>query len=393
MAKRQSKLKEVRLGVIGTGNMGSYHAKQANSIPGCRLTAIADHKPETLKQLTDELDNVVGFAEGKDLIKSGLVDAVLIATPHYDHPPLTKLAFKYGLHVLTEKPVAVTAKDADSVNKAYAKVKGKGIIYAAMFQQRTNPTWRKVKQMIDNGELGEIQRVNWIITNWFRTQTYFDSGGWRATWAGEGGGALINQCPHNLDLLQWFVGMPMEITAQIGIGKYHKIEVEDEVTALLKFKNGATGVFITSTGEAPGTNRLEIVGDQGRLVTDGNDIEFLRTVESVKDYCKNSPNSFGGLHHETINITPPNTKQGHNLVTEAFINAILNGTPLIAEATEGIHSLELANAMLMSGLTNQTVKVPTKRSVFAKMLDELKAKSQFVKKTVKTAKVDMNASF
>jgi predicted dehydrogenase len=283
-------MKEVRLGVIGCGFMGQLHMKNFPTMPRMKFTAAADAIPAKLDAVVQQY-KVQGFADGNDLIKSGLVDAVLIATPHYQHPTYTMAAFKAGLHVLTEKPVAVTAKAAAEVNAEHRK--HKKLVYAAMFQMRTYPVWRKMKEMVASGQIGEIQRVSWTITNWFRSQAYYDSGGWRATWGGEGGGVLLNQCPHNLDLFQWIVGMPSKVTAFISLGKYHHIEVEDEVTAYLEYPKKATGVFTTSTGEAPGVNRFEIAGDRGLLVSDSSrKIEFTRTEMSVTEHRMTTRESF-----------------------------------------------------------------------------------------------------
>ncbi|MHB1157192.1 MAG: Gfo/Idh/MocA family protein [Phycisphaerales bacterium] len=390
-------MKQVRLGVIGLGNMGSYHVAYMHEVPGVKLAAIADRDPRkleaSLKKATDNgAKDVRTFAEGGDLVAKADVDAIIIAVPHYDHPVLTLAGFKRGLHVLTEKPVAVTAAAAQKVNDAYKAMKKKPV-YAAMFNQRTNPTWRQVKQIVSGGELGEVRRVVWLITNWFRSQAYYNSGGWRATWAGEGGGVLINQCPHNLDLIQWFVGMPSRVTALAYLGKHHNIEVEDDVTAMLEYPNGATGVFITSTGEAPGTNRLEIVGDRGKLVTDGKSLELWKTHESVRKFADTTPSPFSTPTCDYMKIEAGGTETGHKGVTTNFINAILHGEPLIAQATEGINGLELGNAMLYSGLTGKPVAIPTPRAKFEQMLKDLAKKSKAAKKASVVKGGDFTASF
>lgn len=388
------KLKKVRMGVIGCGSMAQSHMKYFGEVEGLEFVAAADGVDTALEQAVKEY-GVEGFSDGEKLIKSGLVDAVLIATPHFFHPPLSIAAFKAGVHVLVEKPVAVTAYDAERVDKAHQKVKTK-VAYAAMFNQRTMPGWRKVKELIDAGEIGKITRTNWIITNWFRTQAYYDSGGWRATWAGEGGGVLLNQCPHNLDLFQWFCGMPSRVTANIGIGKFHKIEVEDDVTAILEYPNGATGVFVTSTGDSPGTNRLEITGDGGKIIAEGgNKVELIKNHEPTSKFLKTSPERFGGVGNDHYTITANGPTTQHKNITTNFINHLCKGEKLIAPATEGIHGLELGNAMLMSGLTGKPVDIPTPRKKFHDMLADMAKKSTFKKPKPKTKsqKVDMNSSF
>jgi predicted dehydrogenase len=385
-------MKEVRFGLIGHGNMGTHHAGYLNDVDGACLTAVADRDPEKREKAKAKNPDVDIYEDGAELIrKAKNIDAVLIATPHYDHPPLTKAAFKKGLHVLCEKPVAVTAAAADKVNKAYAKMKKKPV-YGAMFQQRTRPDMQAVKRMIDDGTIGELKKVVWLINDWFRTQAYYDSGGWRATWSGEGGGVLINQCPHNLDLLTWFCGLPKRVIAIASLGRYHNIEVEDDVTALLEYENGATGVFVTSTGEAPGTNRLEIHGDKGKLVLGDGQLTLTRLHTPASEFCAKSPNSFATPAQDKHIIEVGGKSTGHRGITENFVGAILRDEPLLASATEGIKGLELGNAMLMSGLLGEPVKIPTPRAKFEQMLKEMGEKSTFTKK-VRKAKVDMGASF
>ena len=381
----------VRFGVIGCGSMAGHHMGYIDSIDRAKLTAICDNDEKALKAASEKHPDAKTFADGFEVIKSGEVDAILICTPHYSHPPLSMAAFEAGVHVLTEKPVAVTAKAAQEVNEAHAKYPN--VKYGAMFQQRTAPHWQCVKRIIDSGSLGKLIRTNWTITTWFRTQTYYNSGGWRATWKGEGGGVLINQCPHNLDLFQWFVGMPSKVTAKVGLGKYHNIEVEDEVMALLEYDNGAIGHFVTSTAEAPGVNRLEIVGENGTLIFDDGKIILKQLPVNSIEYLKTSPERFKAPSPDVHEIKAGGSGGEHKLITENFVKSILDGDALIATGEEGIHGLELGNAMLMSGITNQTVNVPTDREAFDKLLIELGEKSTFKKETVNAGKADMGSSF
>ncbi len=247
-------MKKVRLGIIGVGGMGLYHARYLldGKVDRCELTAVCDVDPARLQQF-DKHAGIKQFTDSRTLIRSGKVDAVLIATPHYSHTTIGIDAFKNGLHVLVEKPISVHKADCERLIAAHTDKK---LVFAAMFMLRTSPLYKNVKRLLDDGEVGRLTRVSWLVTSWFRTETYYASGGWRATWKGEGGGVLLNQCPHNLDLLQWFCGMPSRVRGFCSFGKYHDIEVEDEVTAYLEYPNGATGVFVTTTGEAPGTDRL-----------------------------------------------------------------------------------------------------------------------------------------
>ena len=375
-------MNKVRIGIVGLGNMGSGHAHQflAGKVSRMELAAVADSDPEKLKRVPQ----VKGFSSADEMIASGLIDAILIATPHYDHTTIGIKALKAGIHVLVEKPISVHRADCERLIAAHTNKKQ---VFAAMFNQRTDHYYIKIRELIRSGELGEIRRVNWIITNWFRTETYYASGGWRATWAGEGGGVLLNQCPHNLDLFQWMFGMPVKLRSHIGFGRYHAIEVDDDVTAYMEFKNGATGVFITSTGEAPGTNRLEIVAERGRVVYENDKITYDRNEQEMTEFSRTTDKGFAVP--ERWNVTIPASGHGgqHNQVTQNFVDSILDGTPLVAPAQEGIHSVELANAMLLSAWTDKEVSLPIDGKKYERLLKQKIAESASKKKTKKVAKI------
>ena len=378
-------MKKVRIGVIGVGSMGSEHLNSISKIKDAKLCAVCDiDKKRADKYATEH--KVKAYYNSDKLIKSGDVDAVLIATPHYDHTPISIAAMKAGLHVLTEKPIAVHKADAQKMIDAYKK--SPKLKFAAMFNQRTVNAHKKIKKLLDDGEIGEIRRVNWIITSWYRTQTYYNSGGWRATWEGEGGGVLINQCPHQLDLFQWFFGMPVKVWAKCSLGKYHDIEVEDDVTAVCEFKNGATGIFITTTGEAPGTNRLEVIGTRGKLIFENGKIIFKRLEGFIQDHINTHPEGFGTPELWNVEIPyPGDSGPGpHQKIIANFVDAILNDTELIAPAEEGINGLEFGNSMLLSGLTGKEITLPMDAAEYEKQLDKLISESTFAKKEVK--KVD-----
>jgi predicted dehydrogenase len=386
-------MKTLRLGIIGLGNMGFVHAQQilAGKIARLDLTAMADINPDKLARVPQ----VKGFATADELMASGLVDAVLIATPHYAHTTIGIAALKAGLHVMVEKPISVHRADCERLIAAY-KGREKKQVFAAMFNQRTSRFYQKIRDLIRSGELGEIRRVNWIITDWFRTGAYYASGGWRATWTGEGGGVLLNQCPHNLDLFQWMFGMPVTLSAKCAFGKYHDIEVEDDVTALMEFSNGATGVFITSTGEAPGTNRLEITAERGKLVYENDTIRFTRNELAMSEFSRTTEQGFG--RPATWDITIPAAGHGgqHNEVLQNFTNAILDGEALIAPAPEGIHSVELANAMLLSAWTAKPVTLPIDGKKYERLLKARIAESGQkgrTKQVKEVASVDFAKSF
>ncbi|MHB1457338.1 MAG: Gfo/Idh/MocA family protein [Armatimonadota bacterium] len=378
---------KVRIGIIGVGSMGSFHANYLRSgkINRCDLTAVCDIVSEKLEPFKD----ISTFTDSSEMIRSGMVDAVLIATPHYFHTTIGIDAMENGIHVLTEKPISVHKADCERLIAAH---KDKAIIFAAMFNQRTDPHYKKVKQLIEGGELGEITRVNWIVTDWFRTDAYYASGGWRATWQGEGGGVLMNQCPHNLDLLQWICGMPSKIKAFAGFGEKHNIEVEDSVSACMEYPNGARGVFVTSTGEAPGINRLEIVGSMGRLLVEGNRIFFYRNEVSSVEFSSTTTEGFATPPVWNIEILVNGNGGQHMEVTQNFVNAILDGTPLIAPAEEGLNSVEIANSIVYSALTDTTVNLPLDSAAYEAKLKELIANSKFVKPDVKDRPAEENVA-
>lgn len=385
---------KVRFGIVGLGNMGSIHSRAMKDIPGAELTAVCDIDSEKLSRTTTAT-GAKGFDDYQKMIDSGLVDAVLIAVPHYSHVPFALAAFEKGLHVLCEKPISVGVKSARELSDAYAK-KYSHLKFGIMYQMRTNPAYRKMRELIADGELGEITRLTWIVTTWFRSWSYYASGGWRATWSGEGGGVLINQCPHNLDQIGFISGLtPKRVTGIANIAKTHPIEVEDEVSSIIEFTNGAIGHFITTTGEAPGTDRLEIAGDRGKLVAEGGKLTFYRTRKGVQEFNRTTKESFPSMETWVSEIPINKKEEGHKVITENFIKAILQNEPLISPGVEGIRGLELGNAMLMAGLRRQPVDFPVDGDAFDKMIDEL-AKTYGGKKQLQSdgaAVVEMGKSF
>lgn len=344
----------VRMGILGVGSMGSNHARMIREgrVPGMVLGGVCDRKSEAMQSFSE----VSQFRDPGEMFASGLVDAVLIATPHYDHTPLGIAALEAGMHVLVEKPISVHKADAGKLIAAYDPAKGK--VFAAMFNQRTDPRYRKLKSMIESGELGEVRRIHWAITDWFRSESYYRSGGWRATWGGEGGGVLLNQCPHQLDLWQWLFGMPSAVTAICQNGRFHDIEVEDAVTALLEYESGTTGVFTTTTGEAPGENRLSIATDRGLIVVGKSGLHFRRTESSVQEFIKTTPGRFEGPPVWEIEIPVIGQGEQHLGILKNFVQAIRGEADLLAPAADGIQSVELANAMILSGTKRSRVELP-----------------------------------
>lgn len=365
----------VRFGIVGLGGMGRQHATYLNAgqIRGAQLTAVSDTAPGAQQWATQQLAGEVAFFESYTaMLDSGLIDAVIVATPHYFHPDLAVQALHKQLHVLIEKPAGVYTQQVRQMNEV-AVASGK--VFGIMYNQRTNPVFAKVRELIQSGELGVIKRFNWIITDWYRSQAYYASGSWRATWAHEGGGVLMNQSPHNIDLLLWTLGlMPTRVRAFCHFGKHHTIEVEDDVTAYMECENGATGVFITTTGDAPGTNRYEISGDRGKIVVEDNAITFWRLRQSEPEFNATNTQPFGAPEVWKINIpVAGGAGPQHPGITQNFTDAVLHGTPLLAPGIEGINGLTLVNAMYLSTWTDGWVDIPFDESHFLAQLNQRRA--------------------
>ena len=375
-------MEKVRLGIIGCGNIGVTHTKNIykGKCPEIQLAAVADLIPEKLaaiRTLWQTHRDAGGnepeprtFASGEKLIESGCVDAVLVAVPHYGHPAFVIRALESGLHVMSEKPAGVYTLQVREMIAAADRHPDR--VFGMMFNQRTNCVYRKMREIVKSGELGQIRRTSWIITDWYRPQYYYDSGDWRATWSGEGGGVLLNQCPHNLDLWQWICGMPAMLDVHMHFGKWHDIEVEDDVTAYCEYANGATGTFITSTGDYPGTNRFEIVCDGGTLVCDKKSLYLSRLDIPIDTYsATNKTAVFGHPSSTTQPVETDGENPQHSGVLNAFAGAILRGEPLVADGREGLNGLMISNAMHLSGWTGRPVTLPFDEQLF---YDELMAR-------------------
>ena len=371
-------METVRLGIVGMGNMGKAHLAniRAGKVPGLRVTAMC----ESVGTLPPQQEGETPYTDVSAMIKSGNIDAILICTPHFSHTTIGIEALQAGLHVLVEKPISVHKADCERLIAAHTD---KSKIFAAMFNMRTNATFKKVKDLIDSGEIGAVRRIHWEVTNWFRTNYYYATGGWRGTWKGEGGGVLMNQCPHNLDLFQWMFGVPQRVRGFCQFGRFHEIEVEDNVTAYLEYDNGTTATFITSTGEAPGVNRLEITAEQGRLtVTDGTKIHFQRNRQPMSKFCMEAEAAFAMPESWHMDIPAEAAGGQHVEILQNFTNAILKGEELLSPAEQGIHSVELANAILLSTWQDKTINLPMSAADYERILLEKGEASTFQKTKV-----------
>jgi predicted dehydrogenase len=380
---------KVRLGIIGMGNIGQHHHGYLSTgkVSRAELVAVSD----AIVSKLDKYKPLKIFADGEELIKSGEVDAVIIATPHYQHTTLGITALNAGVHAMVEKPIS--AHKADAERLIAASKKNSKTIFAGMFQLRAEPRYLKIQKLIQTGELGEIVRMSWIMTDWFRTEAYYASGGWRATWKGEGGGVLLNQCLHNLDVMQWLLGMPASVRGFCQLGRFHQIEVEDNVSAYLEYKNGATGTFVSSTGEAPGSNRFEIVGTRGKLVLERDKLNFTRNESDMLEFSRAAKLGFAKPEVWNVEIPFDNAPNPHAILIQNFVNAILDGEKLIAPGEEGIHSVELANVILYSSLIDQAVRMPMDSAAYEKKLNQLIAESKTEKKLVQVSNEDFTKSF
>lgn len=383
-------MNNVRLGIIGMGNIGRHHAGylMEGKVSRCQLAAVCSTSPSKLADYTAK--GVEVFGDAKELLLSKTVDAVIIATPHYEHTSLGIAALEAGLHLMVEKPISAHKADAERLIAVHKQ--NPRLVFGGMFQLRVEPRYEKIRALI-RSELGEIVRVNWINTDWFRGEAYYASSAWRATWRGEGGGVLLNQCLHNLDVLQWLLGIPARVRGFCQLGRFHQIEVEDNVTAYLEWPNRATGVFVSSTGEAPGANRFEIVGTRGTLVLENGRLLLTRNAADMIEFSHTAKTGFSKPEAKTEEIPFANAPAPHAALMQNFVNAILDGEKLIAPGEEGIHSVELANAMVYSSLLGETVELPMNGAAWETQLQKLIAESTVQKKVMQVEAADFASSF
>ena len=384
-------MEKVRYGIVGLGNMGSQHFMflKNGEIEGACVGAVCDTAPARLDWARENYGGPLPCYDNySDMLKSGSIDAVIIAVPHYLHPVIGIEAFSHGVAVLSEKPIGVYTKAIFGFNEA---AKRSGLPFGIMYNQRPNPVYQKMREIVRSGQLGELKRSVWLITNWYRSQAYYDSGTWRATWAGEGGGVLLNQCPHNLDLWQWICGMPVSVRAFMSFGKYHDIEVEDDVTIYAKYANGATGLFVTTTGEAPGTNRFEISGTKGKLVYDGKLRHYkLGCDERVFNAENKVPFAAPQCAYEEYETGPSPEHRG---ILRNFTNRLLYGEPLLAPGEEGINGLSISNAAHLSEWTgNSEISIPNDGEEFYRELQK-RIKTSRAKPETVTAPVDISGTY
>jgi len=368
---------KVRVGVIGLGGMGTAHCEGlTKKVEETVVTAVCDIVPE----IADEKAATYGakaFYDHRKLIRSGLVDAITIATPHYFHPPIAVAGFKAGLHVLSEKPIGVTVKAADAM---LAAAKESGLVFGVMHQRRANPTDQAMKKIVESGKLGRIYRAMMVEAH-YRTQGYYDSATWRATWKGEGGGVLLNQSPHGIDIFMWLMGLPKRVQAVTRTWR-HRIEVEDEASAMIEWENGAIGYYHTSTNESPGSEIIEICGDEGKMVYTGGKITLYKISPPLQEFTDDAGIMWGNPKAETVPVELIDRPTGHSAILRNWARAILFGEELLAPGEEGIKSLEFINAVILSGATKKPVEFPVPRETYEWWIRK-KARTSTFQKVVK----------
>ncbi|MGE8077486.1 Gfo/Idh/MocA family protein [Peribacillus loiseleuriae] len=383
----------VKVGVIGIGNIGSSHVQILNKgqIEGATLTAICSRNENRIEWVKNHtIGDIQVYKDEETFLNESEIDAILIATPHYSHPELAKKAFAKGMHVLIEKPAGVYTKNVLEMNEA---AKSCGKVFGIMYNQRANPLYQKLRDLIQSGQLGDIKRTNLIVTDSYRPQSYYDSSKWRATWKGEGGGVLLNQALHQLDILQWTTEyMPKRIRAVCSLGKYHNIEVEDDVTVYMEYENGATGVFITSTGEVPGTNRFEVVGDRGKVVVENEELIFYQLTQSEREFNTSFTGGFGKPEYRKINIPVKGENANHSSIIQNWIDAIVKGSPLLAPGEEGVKAVEITNAIYLSSWLNQPIELPIDVDFYYEKLQEKINHSTFEKQNISNVTLDVTGT-
>jgi predicted dehydrogenase len=377
--------------------MGTTHTVNIMSgkCPDFVLTAVADINPKRQEWVNEQAEKyqypaVAFFSDAIAMMDSGMIDACIISVPHYYHPPYAIAAMQRGIHVMSEKPAGVYTKQVRQMNEEAKK--HPEVVFGVMFNQRTNCVYRKLRELVQSGAYGQIRRTSWIITDWYRSQGYYDSGDWRATWAGEGGGVLLNQCPHNLDLWQWICGMPVKVDAHLHFGKWHDIEVEDDVSVYVEYANGATGTFVTTTGDAHGTNRFEIQMDKAKLVAEYDKLYLLEYEMTEQEFSATNKIPFATVAAHEVPVELDGKNEQHVGVLNAWADAILRGGKLIADGSEGINGLTLSNAMHLSAWLGKEVTIPFDEDLFYEELMK-RVKTSRRKEGIQAVVADTNGSY
>lgn len=378
-------MRAIRFAVVGTGNIGQQHINllRSGDIKNAELVATVSRSGAAVAA------SVPHFSSLESLLDEDCCDAVLIATPTMDHVTAAQLAAERGLHVLLEKPLAMSVGQSQALIDSIPS----DIQFAVMLNQRFHPAYSAIKQLLNDGRIGSIQRYTWTMTAWYRPDVYYKVSRWRGTWPGEGGGLLINQCIHNLDIMQWLFGLPDRLSAKVAFGRYHDIDVEDEVTAILEHDSGSVGLLQASSGEAPGFNRLEIIGDEGVITWDDKELTLLKADQSVSEHCATTREMFGmpSFTRETVSLDEGVNQ--HARVVQNFVDALTQGSSLLTPASEGLGSLQLANGMLLSQWDDTAIALPIDSHRYEQLLSERIASSSLREAQNIEVEIDMEKSY
>lgn len=360
-------MQPLRIGVIGLGRQGSIYSDliASGAVHGAYLAAVCVRSG---RRVVDR-HGTATFTEAAVMIRSGCVDAVVIATPHPSHAELAIAAIEQGLHVLIDKPMASQLVDCTRILAAHERQGGRSIL-ATMHHQRLDPRYRRLTELLASGQCGRTQRFAWMNTDWFRSDAYFASATWRGTWAGEHGGLLLNQCPHQLDLIHWLFGRPVRVLATCRFGAHHPIQTEDEVHALFEFADGMIGSFTASSGEAPGANRLEVATDRGLITVDQHQLTWQRTYVDVASSRRSSTDPMPILGSELLTEPFPDPGPFHHGVLLNFVDACRNHASPLAPGGAGAAAVELANALLLSSWEERWVELPLDADRYRTSLDQ-----------------------
>lgn len=371
----------VRVAIAGMGAMGRLYARwlQQGLVPGAVFTAGYDPSVAAAAALRERFAQAEFYSSSEELFASGKADMVIIAAPHQFHPQLGEQALRAGLHTLVEKPAGISAAEVQKMNRAAEKAPH--LVYGVMFNQRMNPLYRSIRELVQGGSMGKLRRAVWQVTTWWRPDAYYRSSPWRATWAHEGGGVLTSQAPHQLDLLQWICGMPQRVCCHMQFGSHRDISVEDDVTAYLEFPDGGTGVFISCTHDVLGTDRLEILMDGGKIVVEDSKRAVVRRLNQPEQYLSSSLDpqqtarlveggALQDIYEETVLEHAPDWASQHCEMLADFVAAIRTGKPFSAPGEEGLNEVRLANAMYLSAWQGRTVHLPVSEAQFHAGLTE-----------------------
>lgn len=363
-------MNQVRMAVIGTGSMGKKYAQMiaAGSVKDMVLTAVVCRSEANIEWAKEKLNQEVQiFPDADTLYAHGdLFDAVMIVTPHKLHPEMVKQGLLAGKHMFCDKPAGVSMKQCEEMARL---AREKDLKFAMMFHQRMYGKYLRIKELLEQNEIGVIRRVMMENSRYYRTQYYHKSGSWRSSWTGEGGGALINQGQHILDIWQWLVGMPQSVQAVIPFGKYNDFDVDDEATILMEYPDKRTAVFILTTGEGSWTERLEIVGSKGTILLEEDKLTISRYDQDLTEYGKNAQCNAREQMKETLTVEDyPKEKEPYEEMLADFADAILTDGSVAVSGLEGLHALELTNAAYLSAFTGKKISLPMDADEYEKEL-------------------------